>query len=100
MARRQVTSGGIAVRVATVALVLFKQFVDDDLGCASYLIGDEQAGAAVVVDPAYAIEPYLEECKRRGVALVSVLETHTHPDHGSGHGRLPLAHALPVQVPA
>jgi glyoxylase-like metal-dependent hydrolase (beta-lactamase superfamily II)/rhodanese-related sulfurtransferase len=78
--------------------VLFKQFVDDDLGCASYLIGDEQAGAAVVVDPAYAIEPYLAECKRRGVELISVLETHTHADHVSGHGRLALEHDLSVRV--
>jgi hydroxyacylglutathione hydrolase len=84
--------------VATVALVLFKQFVDDDLGCASYLIGDEQAGAAVVVDPAYAIEPYLDECTRRGIDLVAVLETHTHADHVSGHGRLALEHGLPVRV--
>jgi len=32
--------------------VLFKQFVDDGLGCASYLVGDEHAGVAAVVDPA------------------------------------------------
>ena len=43
--------------------MLFRQFVDDDLGCASYLIGDEQAGVAVVVDPAYAIEPYLDAAR-------------------------------------
>jgi glyoxylase-like metal-dependent hydrolase (beta-lactamase superfamily II)/rhodanese-related sulfurtransferase len=78
--------------------VLFKQFVDDDLGCASYLIGDEQAGAAVVVDPAYAIEPYLDECTRRGIDLVAVLETHTHADHVSGHGRFALEYGLPVRV--
>ena len=42
-------------------VVQFSQFVDDDLGCASYLIGDESSGEAVVVDPAYAIEQYLEE---------------------------------------
>jgi hydroxyacylglutathione hydrolase len=78
--------------------VLFRQFVDDDLGCASYLIGDEKAGAAVLVDPAYAIEPYLEEAERRGVRLERVLESHTHADHVSGHGRLALEHGLPVAV--
>ncbi len=78
--------------------MLFRQFVDDDLGCASYLIGDEQAGIAVVVDPAYAIEPYLEAAKRHEVDLVGVLETHTHADHVSGHGRLALEHGLPVHV--
>jgi hydroxyacylglutathione hydrolase len=78
--------------------VLFKQFVDDDLGCGSYIVGDEHAGVAVVVDPAYAIERYLDECARREVRLVAVLETHTHADHVSGHGRLALEHDVPVWI--
>jgi glyoxylase-like metal-dependent hydrolase (beta-lactamase superfamily II)/rhodanese-related sulfurtransferase len=78
--------------------VLFTQFVDDDLGCASYLVGDEHAEVAAIVDPAYAIEQYLEECERRSVRLTAVLETHTHADHVSGHGRLALEHGLPVYV--
>ena len=78
--------------------MLFRQFVDDDLGCASYLIGDERTGEAVVVDPAYAIEPYLEEAARRRARIVRVLETHTHADHVSGHGRLALEHGVAVSV--
>jgi hydroxyacylglutathione hydrolase len=78
--------------------VLFKQFVDDDLGCASYLVGDEHAGVAVVVDPGYAIEQYLDECEHRDVELVGVLETHTHADHVSGHGRLALERGLPIRI--
>jgi hydroxyacylglutathione hydrolase len=80
--------------------VLFRQLVDDDLGCASYLIGDEEACEAVVVDPAYAIEPYLEEAERSGVRIVRVLETHTHADHVSGHGRFALEHGVPVGIHA
>ncbi len=78
--------------------MLFRQYVDEDLGCSSYLIGDEQAGEAVVVDPAYAVEPYLEEAERRGVRILRVLETHTHADHVSGHGRLALEHGIPVSI--
>jgi hydroxyacylglutathione hydrolase len=78
--------------------VLFRQFVDDDLGCASYLIGDEEAGEAVVVDPAYAIEQYFEEAERSGVRILRALETHTHADHVSGHGRLALEHGIPVSI--
>ncbi|GIU94998.1 MAG: Zn-dependent hydrolase [Gaiellaceae bacterium] len=78
--------------------MIFSQFVDDALGCASYLIGDEDSGDAVVVDPPFAIEPVLEEARRRGVRLVRVLETHTHADHLSGHGRLALEHGLPVSI--
>ena len=76
----------------------FRQFVDDDLGCASYLIGDESSGEAVVVDPAYAIEQYLAEAEKRHVRISQVLETHTHADHVSGHGRLALEHGVTISV--
>jgi len=79
-------------------VVIFTQFVDDALGCASYLVGDESAEIAVVVDPAYAIEQYLEEASKHGVRLVRTIETHTHADHLSGHGRLALEHGLPVSI--
>jgi glyoxylase-like metal-dependent hydrolase (beta-lactamase superfamily II) len=78
--------------------VLFRQFVDDDLGCASYLIGDSATGEALVVDPAYAIEQYLEAAEAADVRIVRVLETHTHADHVSGHGRLALEHGVPVSL--
>jgi glyoxylase-like metal-dependent hydrolase (beta-lactamase superfamily II)/rhodanese-related sulfurtransferase len=78
--------------------VLFKQFLDDDLGCASYLVGDEHARVALIVDPPYHVEPVLAEAERRGVRLTCVLETHTHADHVSGHGRLALEHDLPIRV--
>jgi len=80
--------------------MFLRQFVDDDLGCASYLIGDEDAGEAVLVDPAYAIEPCLEDAASRGLRITRVLETHTHADHVSGHGRLALEYTLPVSVHA
>jgi hydroxyacylglutathione hydrolase len=78
--------------------VLFRQLVDDDLGCSSYLIGDDATGEAAVVDPAYEIGPYLDEAERGGVRIVRVLETHTHADHVSGHGRFALEHGTPVNV--
>jgi hydroxyacylglutathione hydrolase len=78
--------------------MLFRQFVDDDLGCASYLVGDEDSGEAVVVDPAYAVEQYLDQAERDGVRIARVLETHTHADHVSGHGRLALEHGVPVSI--
>jgi glyoxylase-like metal-dependent hydrolase (beta-lactamase superfamily II) len=79
-------------------LAVFRQFVDDDLGCASYLIGDPEAGEAVVVDPAYAIEQYVGAAAEDGVRIVRVLETHTHADHVSGHGRFALEHGVPVSI--
>jgi glyoxylase-like metal-dependent hydrolase (beta-lactamase superfamily II)/rhodanese-related sulfurtransferase len=79
-------------------VLLFRQFVNEDLGCASYLVGDTEAAVAVVVDPAFAIEQYLDAATEEGVRIERVLETHTHADHVSGHGRLALEHGLPVAV--
>ena len=79
-------------------MLLFRQFVDDDLGCASYLVGDPEAGVAVVVDPALRIEQYLEAALAAGVTIERALETHTHADHVSGHGRLALEHGVPVAI--
>ncbi len=78
--------------------MIFAQFVDDALGCASYVVGDEDAELAVVVDPAFAIEQYLEEADKRAVRLVRTIETHTHADHLSGHGRLALERDVPVSI--
>ncbi len=78
--------------------MIFTQFVDDALGCASYVVGDPGTGEAVVVDPAFAIEQYLEEAGRREVRIVRVIETHTHADHLSGHGRFALELGVPVSI--
>jgi hydroxyacylglutathione hydrolase len=68
--------------------MIFRQVTHDDLGCASYLIGDEDAGVAAVVDPRLDIDEYLRLARYLGVLIEHVLETHNHADHVSGHGRL------------
>ena len=40
--------------------MIFRQFTHDDLGCASYLVGDDDAGIAAVIDPRFEIDEYLE----------------------------------------
>src|SRR5258708_30598146 len=78
--------------------MLFRQITHDDLGCASYLIGDEHAGVAAVVDPRFEIDEYLELARYRGVTITHVLETHNHADHVSGHGRLVAATGAQIHV--
>ena len=68
--------------------MIFRQITHDDLGCASYLIGDESAGVAAVVDPKLDIGEYLRLARYLGVRIEHILETHNHADHVSGHGRL------------
>ena len=55
--------------------VLFSQLLNDDLGCASYLVGCDESGEALVVDPPLAIERTLAEAQRLDVRIVRTLET-------------------------
>lgn len=68
--------------------MLFRQVINEDLGCASYLVGDIESGQAAVVDPQWDISPYLDAASSRGVRITHIIETHTHADHVSGRGRL------------
>jgi glyoxylase-like metal-dependent hydrolase (beta-lactamase superfamily II)/rhodanese-related sulfurtransferase len=78
--------------------VIFRQLTHDDLGCASYLIGDSHAGLAAVVDPKFDIDEYLRLARYLGVHIDHVLETHNHADHVSGHGRLAAATGATIHV--
>jgi len=58
------------------------------LGClshASYLVGDETTGRAVVVDPRRDVDIYLEEARAEGLTVERVIETHIHADFVGGH---------------
>ena len=78
--------------------MIFRQITHDDLGCASYLIGDEDAGIAAVVDPNLDIHEYLRLARYLGVHIDHILETHNHADHVSGHGRLAAATGATIHI--
>ena len=80
--------------------MIFRQIAHEDLGCASYLIGDESAGVAAVVDPRLEIGEYLRLARYLGVSIEHILETHNHADHVSGHGRLAAATGAKLHVHA
>jgi glyoxylase-like metal-dependent hydrolase (beta-lactamase superfamily II)/rhodanese-related sulfurtransferase len=78
--------------------MIFRQLIDADLGCASYLIGDE--GRGLVVDPGLDVEPILAVAAEEGVRIELVLETHVHTDHVSGRALLAQRTGAAVRVPA
>lgn len=71
--------------------MLLKSFYDDELAQASYLIGCQATGEAVVVDPARRIEPYLRAAAAEGLRITHVTETHIHADFVSGSRELAAA---------
>ena len=74
----------------------FIQYYLDCLSHASYLIGDETTGRAVVVDPQRDVGEYLADAKEFGFTIELVIETHFHADFLSGH--LELAKATGAKI--
>jgi hydroxyacylglutathione hydrolase len=64
--------------------MLLRRFYDDLLAQASYLVGCQATGEALVVDPLRRVEPYLETAAREGLRITHVTETHIHADFVSG----------------
>jgi glyoxylase-like metal-dependent hydrolase (beta-lactamase superfamily II)/rhodanese-related sulfurtransferase len=70
----------------------FKQFLDEQCGCASYLVASRQTHEAAIVDPSLATEQYDALLAQRGFRLRYVIDTHIHADHVSGARHLAAAH--------
>jgi hydroxyacylglutathione hydrolase len=64
--------------------MFFKQIYDNDLAQASYLIGCQANGSAIVIDPRRDIQTYLETAASEGLTITAVSETHVHADYLSG----------------
>lgn len=74
----------------------FTQYYLECLSQASYLVGDETAGVAAVVDPRRDVQEYLDDAAAVGLRIDYVIETHLHADFLSGH--LELAEATGATI--
>jgi hydroxyacylglutathione hydrolase len=64
--------------------VYFKQFYLESLGHASYLVGDEGTGRALVLDPRRDVAEYFAVARSRGLRIHYAIDTHGHNDYLSG----------------
>jgi len=64
--------------------MFFKRIYDPTLAQASYLIGCQQTGNAVVVDPNRDVAQYIAAAEAEGLRVTHVTETHIHADFVSG----------------
>ena len=65
--------------------MILEQYYIECLSHASYLVGDETTGRAVVVDPRRDITEYLDDAAKHGLTIEGVVNTHFHADFVSGH---------------
>jgi hydroxyacylglutathione hydrolase len=65
--------------------VYFRQLLNDETACASYLLGCKTRGECAVVDPHVdLVDDYIALADSQGVPIVAVFETHVQADHVSG----------------
>jgi glyoxylase-like metal-dependent hydrolase (beta-lactamase superfamily II)/rhodanese-related sulfurtransferase len=65
--------------------VILKQYYLGCLAHASYLVGDEDAGVAAVVDPQRDVDEYVADAEKLGCRIEHVVLTHLHADFLAGH---------------
>jgi hydroxyacylglutathione hydrolase len=68
--------------------MIFEQIPVGPMQNFAYLIGDEKAGVAAVVDPAWDIKRIVDVAKRNKLRIIYAINTHQHPDHVSGNDEL------------
>jgi hydroxyacylglutathione hydrolase len=65
--------------------MFFRQLLNDDTACASYLLGCKSKQRFAVVDPhADLVDDYIALADAQGIPIVAVFETHVQADHVSG----------------
>ena len=65
--------------------MILKQYYLGCLAHASYLLGDEESGTGIVVDPQRDIQQYLADTEKFGLQIGHVFLTHFHADFVAGH---------------
>jgi len=68
-------------------MFLHQRFVPG-LAIASYIVGDEKARRAAVIDPTRDVDEYVRIAQAEGLHITHVLETHVHADYISGAAEL------------
>ena len=65
--------------------MFFRQFLNDESACASYLFGCASKGRLAVADPHVdLVDEYAGAADRQGIPIVAVFDTHVQADHVSG----------------
>ncbi len=64
--------------------MLLRYFYDEKLAHASYLVGCQATGEALVIDPNRDVDQYLKIAEANNMRIVGTAETHIHADFVSG----------------
>ncbi|TLP75773.1 MBL fold metallo-hydrolase [Nesterenkonia sphaerica] len=78
--------------------MLLERIYDEDLAQASYFIGCQATGEAIVIDGRRDVQEYLDLAHRHGMRITAVAETHIHADYLSGTREIAAVTGAPLYV--
>lgn len=78
--------------------MLLKYFYDTALAHASYMVGCQKTGEAIIIDPGRDIQQYVDAAAKEGMKIVGAADTHIHADYVSGARELAAHHGAKLFV--
>lgn len=78
--------------------MFFRSFTDEKLAHYSYLIGCQQTGEAVIIDPPRHFDHILAVAKKEGLEVIAAADTHIHADYVSGVRQLAIEHGVKLYL--
>jgi hydroxyacylglutathione hydrolase len=61
-----------------------------------YLLGDRDAKVALLIDPSYSPDAFVDRAEAQGLTVTHVVNTHGHPDHVNGNERASSRTGAPI----
>jgi hydroxyacylglutathione hydrolase len=67
-----------------IMALVFERIQTEGIAVLSYLVGDDAAGVAAVIDPTADVERFVNLAREKEVSITHIFETHIHADLVSG----------------
>ncbi len=68
--------------------MIIKQIQVGGMAVFAYIVGDQESGEGLVIDPAANVDEILKEAQREGLTIRYIVNTHGHPDHTGGNAEM------------
>ncbi|UCD70724.1 MAG: MBL fold metallo-hydrolase [Syntrophobacterales bacterium] len=68
--------------------MVIEQYEVGSFAVFAYLVGDEESGKGLIIDPADETEMLINETKKFGLEIIYIVNTHSHVDHIMGNAEM------------
>lgn len=78
--------------------MILQQMQVGSMAVFAYLVGDRDSGKALVIDPAADVQSIISEAEKKGLEIVTIVNTHGHVDHVSGNADMKAATGAEIVI--